>query len=167
MSHDVSPAERYTPPEAGVFNVDAMEDEQILVLCRALDAAGAQGVPEGLSREGMAVELLEQLDADLRDLAARDPERVKNLMARCVKSPYESDREVAAGVLPALLDYDYEFTRDSLIFLRVDDGEDRPSEERKGRSNDGAAGTIHELRQTRLTPAQIADFDARLAAHRR
>jgi hypothetical protein len=149
-------------PEAHLFNVGAMDDEQIMILSRGLTAMMGVIVGPESNRGAVADDLLVQLDADLRDLISRDPERVRNLADRCAKSLNETDRELAVQILPGLLDHYYEFTRDTLISLC--DDQDRPHSE--GLASDGAALAIHDLRQGRLTPDQVADFEAQLAARR-
>jgi hypothetical protein len=79
------------------------------------------------------------------------------------RSQEEVDRELAVEVVSALAEYDYEFTRDTLIFCRVD--EDRPAAATRGLASEAAMTEIPRLMRDRLTPEQVDDFNTRLGAH--
>jgi hypothetical protein len=144
-------------PETPLFNVDAMSDEQIIVLYRGLISIyeSEEVMVEHSEHEGVADGILTRLEADLSDLTSRDPERVKNLVANCVESVNESDHELALNVVTSLVDYDYSFTRDALLSLSMG----------SGHVSEGAdMRVIPRLMRDRLTEDQIADFNARLRA---
>jgi hypothetical protein len=165
MSHE-GPAHQETEhtPEVRLFNVDAMSDDQIVALYRGLTGAMESEIPGTFDsdaagkddrRGDAAVQLLEQLDADLSGLAGRDPERVKNLAEQCASSDRTADQELALGAAISLVHYDYPFTRDTLLALHL-----RGSDI----SGEGAFVAIPRLMRDELTPDQVADFNAHLGA---
>lgn len=155
MTGEIPQPERELTPEGQFFNVDAMSDDQIVAMHRGLTAIFESDDP--LSSQGDS--LLDRLAADVRESASRDPERVKSLVHRCALSHNEFDRELAVDVAPALADFDYGFTRDVLVFLRVDN--DR--KESRGLASEAAMVTIPKLMRDHLSAEQIEDFNARLA----
>lgn len=109
MTGEISSAEIQGLPEPGFFNLDAWNDDDIVLLMRLIPAGPLE-----------FNNLLVRFESDVHDLARRDPERAKKLAQRCATSEEEYDRELALHILPELLDYDYEFTRDTLIHIRTD-----------------------------------------------
>lgn len=142
-------------PEVRLFNVDALSDDEIVVLFRGISAAANEGYDEAelpFDQMHTGDGLLDRLARDMRDLASRDPERVKGLVDRCARSGVVADEDLAASTVSALLPYNYEFTRDTLAFLHAN-------------AADGTVGEsvfleIHRLIDNELTPEQVADFDA-------
>jgi hypothetical protein len=148
------------------FNVDAMSDEEIIVLHRGLWAVAERGNEDTDAFDQMQVGdgLHEQVAAEVCDLASRDPERVKQLVARTMSSQEDHDQVLAAKAVPGLLSYDYVFTRDTLMSLSSA-GE---LGQRNREHTDGmvfAPETAEDeigrfIRDDRLTPEQVADFQA-------
>jgi len=87
----------------------------------------------------------------VRELTARNPERVKNLVFRNASSTQVADREFAASTVCSLVHYDYEYTRDTLIFLMVDQA-------RREFSWDDACEVAHDeaslMMRDHMTPGQ-------------
>ena len=156
MPHESIHPETEHTPELRFFNVDAMSNDEIVTLSRgltgALDSADVGG---GEQYRNIAGEMLIQLDADIRDLASRDPERVRNLVEQCMQSDKGADHELALGITPSLASYDYAFIRDVMISLLVDG---------LGGANEEALIAIPRMMRDRLTPDQVADFNAHLQA---
>lgn len=170
MTGEISQLEREAAPESQVFNVDAMSDDQIIVLYRAFGeiAHSAASGDGGIEEEDIGIEsndavavgdgMWNQLVAGVRDLVARDPQRVRALMGRCVGSPVEIDREFAVEITPALIDYDYFFTRDTLVRTALyQDDLNSPS---FSDARDSAWDQVAKLMRDRLTPEQVVDFQA-------
>jgi len=157
MTGEVPQPEQEGTPEVRLFNVDAMNDEQIILLNRALSATAEQETLE--DSFAMSGSLLNQLATDVRDLASRDPERVKQLVHRWAKSSESADREIAAEVASSVVHYDYDFVRDALIFIYAG----MPDGESCLGASEVAAGAIPELIRDYLTPEQAGDFRARLS----
>lgn len=162
MTGEIPQPERYVRPEARAFNVGAMSDEEITIIFRALDHLGDKPFgPDGPDHEiSISDSLWEKLADDVRDLAARDPERVKGMVQGWATSEHAVDREFAASTTRSLIRYDYAFTRDTLVNLFV-------SEERLigGISLlEAAMWSIENLMRDELTPEQIADFNASITA---
>ena len=121
-------------------------------LTSALDSAE---VASGQQHRDIADGMLTQLDADLSGPAARDPERVRDLVDQCIQSDKGPDHELALGIGPSLVNYDYAFARDTLVSLYIDG---------LGGSDEGAMMAIPRLMRDHLTPDQVADFNAHLEA---
>ena len=147
----VQPERGYQPPE-GLFNVDAMSDEQIVLMSRSFDAMARSLRDEPGNDDCVYDNMFEGLAADVRGLAARNPERVKGLVRATIRSNCPSDQELASYVVPGLIDHDYYFTREALIYLYCDTGDSQASE--------AAYAAICKLAKERLTPEQRADFNA-------
>jgi hypothetical protein len=119
MAGEVPRPEREWQPRTGLFNVDAMSEDEIVILYRSLALLVEQVQDESGDEDTVGNEMWEVLAADVRGLVARDPERVKNLVHRCTMSHKAVDREFAAYTAASLIDYDYSFTRDALVFLEA------------------------------------------------
>lgn len=163
---EVPRPERVNPPFERLFNVDAMSDDQVLTLFQGI-YAGHHGESSQHSDtygelEDVSDPLFYQLALSVRDLATRDPERVKNLLHRCEQSSDEIEHDVVGYTAQALIDYNYEFTRDVLISVYVGDAQRRGL---SAGSEGPSRNTIRILMRDRLTPEQAADFNARIAAH--
>lgn len=155
--HESTPRpERENPPYQRLFNVDVMSDEQILTLFTGMHK-GAPGDPADT-----ADPLFYQLSMSVRDLASRDPERVKFLLHRCEQSDDDVEHEVVGYTAQALIDYDYAFTRDALVSVYVGDAHSRSYSDVAHGASESA---IRLLMRDRLTPEQQADFNARIAAY--
>jgi hypothetical protein len=148
-----------TPERVPLFNVDDMSDAQIIVTNRALWMAADYGIQDGDSFDQMLTgdNLHIKLANDVRDLASRDPERVKNLITVCAYSGIEHDQELAAKSVRGLVGYDYGFTTDILLSMLTE-----PDGYRK--FNDLAETARDEVRlmmRDNMTPEQIDAFNAR------
>lgn len=162
MIGEISQPEIGSVPEAQLFNVDALDNYQITMLYRALDAMAPASMPEGEEAErqyAVCDSLWEKLAAEVRDLASRDPARVRELVSCSVQGD-QADREFAAVTAGCLIDYDYGFTRDVLVMLYTDRNE-WTSES----SFLWAGGTVARLMRDKLSPDQIADFNAQLVSY--
>jgi len=174
MNHELPRPETSHTPEVRLFNVDAMSDEQIIVTYRGYwTVANHLGNEDTDDFDQMDIGdgLNEQVAAEVRDLASRDPERVKQLVTRTTASQEDSDQDLAANAAPALLNYDYAFTRDTLISITMGEAYERcvsrgisSSDSGSGYASETALGLMRELMRDRLTPEQIADFQAHAAA---
>jgi hypothetical protein len=155
--HESTPRpERENAPYQRLFNVDAMSDEQVLTLF-----SGIQGASRGDPAE-TADPLFYQLALSVRDLASRDPERVKFLLHRCEQSDDDVEHQVVGYAAQALIDYDYRFTRDVLVSAFVGDAQNRSHSEV---AQEASRSAIKILMRDHLTPEQAADFNARIAAY--
>ncbi|MEU3198799.1 hypothetical protein [Streptomyces sp. NPDC006996] len=156
-------------PESRLFDVDAMSNEQITVLWRSL-AGTAYQLCEAQSQDQSASEALDVCDGlwqslvrEMHSFALCNPEQAKDLIERSFRSLESLDREFAARVAPSLIDFDYKFTRDVMVYLNVS----------SNHLGGLAGGTWSEiawdctsvLMRDRLTPEQINDFNAHLTAH--
>src|SRR5579859_1577099 len=114
MAGEVSPPERDSAPESHLFNVDMMNDDQIVVLGRGLWALEEAEYQDDDSLDSLTIgeSMHEQLTREVRELALRDPERIKALVQRLEASSEDSDQEIAARAVPELVSFDYELTRD-------------------------------------------------------
>jgi len=156
MTHEIPRPETNHIPEVPFFNVDAMNDEQIIVLSRGLTGVlDFEEVGGGQRHSDTAVGMLTKLETDLSGLASRDPERVRGLVERCMQSDMRADHELVLGVAPTLAGNDYSFTRDTMISLLIYGSE---------LASEGAITAISRLMRDHLTPDQIADFNAHLRA---
>jgi hypothetical protein len=164
MVGEIPLPERDNVIEASPFDVDAMDDDQIIVLNRGLSAIGLVGRMEGDSFDEMLVgfNLQDRLLGSVRELTLRNPERVKNLVSQYARSAQTADREFVASTVCSLVHYDYEFTRDTLIFLMVDQA-------RQEISWDTVCEAAHDetrlMMRDHMTQDQIADFNAHLAVY--
>src|SRR5579872_1043741 len=106
--------------EAGLFHLEEMTDTQITELYDALwrqsDYAAENGNRLGFERSTAADVLIGHVEADLRHMGTRDPERLRNLLGEYMEFDGPWGRAVA-GSVEVLFDYDYEFTRDALVSL--------------------------------------------------
>jgi hypothetical protein len=95
-------------PPAGLFNVDAMTDGQIVSMGTAFDRGISR---EDESRAGPTEgpdTLLEHLGSDLAQLAMRDPDRGLALLGRLAQSDDASERRIALAACPPLVRLNYE-----------------------------------------------------------
>jgi hypothetical protein len=167
MPNETPRPETYRTPETSIFNVEAMSNEQIVVLYRGLatifDATLDSDVmpnsstgsrdQQGYDVYNAAGGMMDQLRADLRGLTPRDPERVKELVGKCAQSENEDDHDLAVEVVPSLLHHDYAFTRDTLISL-LD----------SNLAGDSVILIIPRMMRDQLNQYQIEDFNAHLQA---
>ena len=167
MAHETSRPEADKTTEAPLFNVDALDNEQIRVLYQALDAMAPVEEDMSLADETTRRErevgdaLWEKLGVEVRDLASRDPERVKELVSHSAQGD-KTDREFAAVTANSLIDHDYSFTRDTLVALYVDESEWSSESSRMW-----AGGAIARLMRDKLTADQIVDFNAQIGTYGR
>jgi hypothetical protein len=171
MAAEIPQPERERNPEATLFNVDAMTDEQITVLRRGLNELSeaisqAENSNERNDEIGVSDNLWERLADEVGGLVERDPERVRGMVQRLALSRYTDDRAFAGHVAPHLLDHDYEFTRDVLVFLA--NGETMPNDLITSAGSEeydmDAIQRIAVLMRDRLTPEQSADFNSRITS---
>lgn len=160
MAEQAPRPERENPPYERLFNVDAMSDDQILTLFQGLYTG--HGEASDMDPSETADPLFYQLALSVRDLAARDPERVKGLMHRCEQSSDDIEHQVVGYTAQALIDYDYEFSRDALISVYVGDAQQRSHSET---AQNAAGNQMKILMRDHLGPEQLADFNARIAAY--
>jgi hypothetical protein len=147
--------ERENQPYQQLFNVDAMSDAQILILF-----AGIHGGHETYGDPSdVADPLFYQLALSVRDLASRDPGRVKFLLHRCEQGGDEIEHQVAGYTAQALINYDYGFTRNALISVYVGDAQHRSSSEV---ARNASRSAIEILMRDHLTAERQADFNARI-----
>lgn len=168
MSPEIMQPEHYRPPEAELFNVGAMSDDQIVAVYRGLITAFDTQDSQGLDKRQQGGEvhdvhnvtagLLDQLEASVSALTTADPERVKGLVSDCLQSEIEADHELALGVVSSLVHYDYAFTRDSLIFMQS-------QRHIASQITEGAFLMVPRLMRDHLSSDQIADFNATLEGH--
>ncbi|MFJ8252975.1 hypothetical protein [Streptomyces sp. NPDC094466] len=135
-----------------------MSDEQITYMARSLDAMASSVHDAPDDSESVYDGMFEGLAADVRSLAERDPERVKGLVNALAHSEKSADRELAVTTAESLIDYDYLFAREALLYLYLDP----MGHEDTGGVWDAAVDVLHRLGQEKLTPEQYADFNARL-----
>ncbi|WP_406176086.1 hypothetical protein [Streptomyces sp. NBC_00996] len=146
--------EREVEPRVGLFNIEAMSDEQVTLMARSL-AAMSDTLGE-IDTQNACNAMLEGLGADVRSLAQRNPERVKGLVETTMRSDCPSDQELAAYAVAGLIDHDYSFTREALVYLYCDTQDSYASE--------AAYNAICKLANERLTAEQRADFNACLTS---
>jgi hypothetical protein len=164
MRHEAPPPERYRTPEGGLFNVAAMTDEEVFEVNAALrehfdyldenyfdPAVGAERHQEGHN-------LTDRFTADIRGLAAFNPERVRGIVAKCMQSGIGSAHLMAVETAGSLIGFDYAFARDTLIDLY--DGTHPTGGYFDDRASEEALFTISRLMRDNLTPQQIDDFNA-------
>lgn len=158
MSHEIhqQPAQEEVErtPEVQLFNVDAMLYEQIIVLHRGLMEVADRGRQESDTFDTMDIgdRMNEQLYPAVRNLATRDPERVKQIIEHGLASRVTADQELVGRTLESLVHYDWEFTRDTFVRFTVN----------KGHEFDGDAAyaahcRLSILMRDTLTPEQTDD----------
>lgn len=162
MTNEVPSPEREVLPAERLFNLEAMSDEQILVAYRGFGMIAHEGNDEADPFDQMQVgdSLSDQFVAEVRDLAVRDPERVRRIVGRSVMSSNDIDHELGAHAASHLIEYDYKFARDVLIHLCVTGDDTHIAFPR-----DVARHEIYDLVRNRLTPDQADDFRTRMASH--
>jgi hypothetical protein len=162
MSHEAFRPETYHRPEGGLFNVAAMSDVQISEIYAALDKNLEEG-DTGPERYQDSERLLQLFQADVRGMGSSDPGRLRGLIATCVQGSYGSDYRLAAHVTESLIDYDYVFTRDTLVDLTTGyhpiDGT-HGSHAIAHDAGELAHYAIARLMRDRLSPEQASDFNA-------
>lgn len=155
MTHEVPPVgpdwysrfpEGYPP--AGLFNLDAMTDGQIISMGLAFDRDiwREDASPDPTSADGTDA-LFEHLGSDLAQLAVHNPERGLSLLDRLARSDDESERRIALAACPPLCRSDYE--TGSRIFLTAVD----KTKEVRGNQDDLAGA---QSLTTRLLPPDLA-----------
>jgi hypothetical protein len=154
--------------ESDIFNFDLLSDDQIAIISRALLAEyeiekqnARQAQKERSDQTESAEELLDLLQAGIRNIALSDPDRIRNLLVLLSQSGNRYDRETAAECVDCLLDYDYAFVRDVLIHLYADEG----IADDTGVVNETAMTKIRHLMNERLTAEQTEDFNSRIAEY--
>lgn len=158
--------ERPNPEQKGasegnvLFNVDVMSDRQIYTVYTRLISIKSR-LFEHPDDEPFVDSLSDQLRSAVFDLANRNPDRVRNLVRTYTDDPTDGHHEFAAEMVPALLDHDYEFTRDTLISIAIGDAWARSQD--GGIGHDTARDEIRYLMRDRLTPAQVADWQEQYA----
>lgn len=135
-----------------------MGDEQIVELYDALwrqsDYAAENGRLIGIDRSITADLLVEHLEADLRVMGADNPARLRNLLDVHNLEKTESWCRALGSVVDVLVDYGYEFTRDSLLSLA----------EKDDFSGDRAVrAVVRVLADDHVSQEIKDDFEARLA----
>lgn len=139
--------------------MDAMSDEQIVVLFRGLYLAEGEGNQDSdpFDQFVVASRIWGKVVDEVTDLASRAPERVRNLVAKCASSEDATDRDLAAFTAQSLVHYDYYFTRDTLISLIVDNF--NLTHATYSYAAETARESIGYLMRDELTPEQAADFN--------
>ncbi|WP_280351492.1 hypothetical protein [Nocardia abscessus] len=148
-----------------------MSDEQIIVMYRGIRLATERGQKDdGLNLMSTGDGLFARFAREVGELGASNPERLKTMVRWLTEGrpigkagDPDPDREFAARIVPGLIDYDYEFTRETLVSLTVDeDGTYCDSVE--SWVPDTAEIEIRRLMRDHLTAEQIADFNLCLAS---
>lgn len=140
------------------FNIDAMINEEIIELGRALSFT-ADALDENSEEIAQLDKIWEKLQAAVRKLPATDLERAQQLLASQLNSQNEHDLTAAAEWANGFHDYDYQLARDTLVRLYVDETF------HVGLVRDTARRVIDQLFDTRLTPEQVADYKAKIAKY--
>lgn len=143
-----------------IFDVDAMSDERIYTVFTRLVSVSLLRLDNHEDDRPFMEGLINQLTVDVFDLATRNPERVRDMVRANTDSDDQLRQEFAATMAPSLLDYDYDFTRDTLISLAVGEAADRGE---YGFGHDVAEREIRTILRDRLTPEQVSDWQARYA----
>src|SRR5262245_23191139 len=119
MTGEVPKEEQYRRPERGLFDVDAMSDDQIVALGRALDREHLRLCDEGDLSDVSEVtaHLITSLGTEIGDMTARNPDRGKALLQRLAQSDNDHDLNVAINASIVLGLVDYEYTRDMLLSI--------------------------------------------------
>lgn len=148
------------------FNLNAMSDDQIIVLHRGLwslsnlSSVLGEGENDAFDQPSIGDQLGEVFFIkDANNLALHDPGRVKNLLEGCASSDVAADHALVARVVGSLVDYDYAFTTQTLLTLLTDPETGR-------RSWDDVADTVQDavrfLMRDHMTPDQIVAFNQEL-----
>ncbi|MFI2116337.1 hypothetical protein ACH489_17865 [Streptomyces rubiginosohelvolus] len=144
----------------GLFDVEKMSDDQIVMMVRSLGAMAATLRDEAAENDAVCDSLFDGLAADVRNLACRNPERVKRFLGELARSENRYDRELAVTTAGSLIDYDYLFTREVMLHIHIDS----LKHQIHGDSVfDVSIEALASLVRNRLTPEQTADFNARLS----
>jgi len=169
MTHEAPRSETYRTPEEGLFNVAAMTDEELFEVNAAL-REHFDYVDEnyfdptvGAKRHHESHNLIDRFTADVRGLAAYNPDRVRGIVAKCIQSKTGSAHLLAVETAGSLLGFDYTFARDTLIDIHLN--RRRPDGHSfDGRASGEASFTIARLMRDLLTQEQIADFNATIVS---
>uniref|UniRef100_A0AAU2AB09 Uncharacterized protein n=1 Tax=Streptomyces sp. NBC_00093 TaxID=2975649 RepID=A0AAU2AB09_9ACTN len=132
-----------------------MSDEQIALMARSLDIMARTLRDKPGTSDNTCDAMFEGLASDVRNLAAQNPERVKELVGALTRSENSADRELAVTSVESLIGYDYVFTRETLLHLYLD----RYDHEDRGGVGEAAISVLHRLSENTLTPEQLADFN--------
>ncbi|MGW4842760.1 hypothetical protein [Nocardia brasiliensis] len=136
-----------------------MSDDQIIALSRALAVAHLEASTDQIAIDREATDMGDILADAVRDMGSRDPERAKRIIEFCTASEMKSDWAMAAWAVTGLVEYDYQFVRDTLIGFVVNPKFAALSNE----ANDFAKNLIiPDLMHDHLTREQVADFNAAL-----
>jgi hypothetical protein len=148
--------------QADVFNLDVMTEDQIIVSHRGLAQLADAGpnADDSIDQTAVGDNLSDRLVSGIRELASRDPERLKHLVHRCVTSNNDADRLLGVYVAPSLVAYDYGFTRDALVYSMVDQATGRVAWHGIA---EAARLEARELFRDSMSPVQRADFNDQLA----
>ncbi|BCK57869.1 hypothetical protein NWFMUON74_56410 [Nocardia wallacei] len=133
-----------------------MTDEQIIVLHRGIGVAANRGEyreEDGFNAMVVGDSISENIWMSLRQLAERQPDRVKRIVEKCANSDIEEDWDLPANAVSGLVDQDYPFVRDTLIRFITDRSYGTAI------ATDGAERAAEKLIRDRLTDGQIADFN--------
>ena len=164
MAHEASQPETSHTPETRLFNVDAMSDDQIVVLNRGMWAVADEIIGDKLFTQEVDFFVHERVGDEVRGLAASDPARVKRLVERLTLSDVGVDHKLAAQVVPELIDFDYAFTRDTLISIYIGNTYEQMRVKHDPHdASETADDQISYLMRDHLTPDQIADFQRHAA----
>jgi hypothetical protein len=159
VSYRESLPESGRQPEMPLFNLDVMSDEQIIVLYRGASGMADLGPQDNDQFDQVSIGsyLCDKLAAEVADLAARDPERVKELAGQLFASDKEADRELAAHAAASIARYNLVFSISTLISLML-------KQECVG---DFGWETAHDkisiLMRDHMTPDQVESLRAHLA----
>lgn len=166
MSHEVPNHEREGNRNIALFNVDVMTDDDIVVLYRGISTIADHHphTTDQFDPTTTGDDMCDRLASEIRALAARDPERVKQLVHRAAFSVDSYDRSLAANSVVGLVQYDWEFTRDVIVHLAVD--HDNPRIVGEGLHYESISDAINSLRNEVLDPEQLDDLNARLVFYR-
>lgn len=144
--------------ETPLFDLDAMTDDEIIVTHRAITQLANAGPrsSDGFDAQFISDSLGDRLSRQVVELGARAPERVKAILARCLRSDLESDGELIPPAAAGIVSSNYELARDSLISYLV-----RPE---VTYAPEIARGFASDMMRDSMTPEQVADFNSRYLA---
>ncbi|WP_433683361.1 hypothetical protein [Nocardia sp. CA-119907] len=161
-NHEFNPpsAERERSPPDTYFDLEPMQDDEIIFLQRAITMNMHMGWRPGERFDSFEIgdDLSYHVYRAMRGLAANDPERARNIIHRCATSDIDDDWRFAAETVGYLVNYNYEFVKETLLRF-ISDSEKYQHElaVQIAREN-----TIPRLMHESLTPEQIEDFNRSL-----
>lgn len=115
-----------------------------------------------LERQQASEDMLDRYAADLRDLARIDPQRLRNLLAGFMTERTASLVPAVATTVESLVDYDYLFTKNALIWVLKAEFSFAGDPNAPDYAWERALEATMRLLRHRLSPEQVADFHGAL-----